>query len=85
MSEAGFREADHIIEYDRAFHGLNNHMPNPYTVVAWWEQDPLGTEGKTLYMEGNQHNPLLLQIRDIFNLPEDKVRWLTVCDGGQLL
>jgi CO/xanthine dehydrogenase Mo-binding subunit len=81
-AEAGFREADHIIEYDRGCHGLNNHVPNPYTVVAWWEQDPLGTEGETLYMEGNQHNPLILQLRDIFNLPEDKVRWLTVCDGG---
>ena len=81
--EAGFREADHIIEYDRAYHGLNNHKPNPYAVVAWWEQDPLGTEGKTLYIEGNQHNFVLRQIRDIFKLPEDKVRWLTVYDGGQ--
>jgi CO/xanthine dehydrogenase Mo-binding subunit len=80
--EAGLREADHVIEYDRFFPIYNNHKPNPITMVAWWEQDPLGNEGETLFVEGDLSDHPRRGIRQAFNLPEDKLHWLTVCSGG---
>jgi CO/xanthine dehydrogenase Mo-binding subunit len=81
--EAGFREADHVIEYDRAFPLINNHKPNPFTMVAWWEQDPLGSEGESLFIEGDTFLYLQSSVMEAFNLPEDKIHWLTMYCGGQ--
>ena len=81
--EAGFREADHIVEYDRFFPFFNTHKPNPFAVVAWWEQDHVGDEGKTLFIESDSYTFALRAVMTAFNLPEDKVHWLTICSGGQ--
>lgn len=81
--EAGFREADHIIEYDRFFPFFNTHKPNPFTVVAWWQLDHAGGEGKTLFIESDSYTFALRAVMAAFDLPEDKVRWLTICSGGQ--
>ena len=50
--EAGFKEADHIVEFDWAQSRTASHIPNPNGSVAWWAQDPWGVEGPTLYIEG---------------------------------
>ena len=50
--EAGFKEADHIVEFDWAHSRTASHIPNPNGSVAWWAQDPWGVEGPTLYIEG---------------------------------
>jgi len=50
--EAGFREADHVVEFDWAHARRASHPPNPNGSVAWWAQDPWGVEGDTLYIEG---------------------------------
>src|SRR4030042_4144989 len=34
--EKGFREADHIIEYDVNTSSFSGHIPNPVGPVAWW-------------------------------------------------
>jgi CO/xanthine dehydrogenase Mo-binding subunit len=39
--EAGFREADHIIEYDVNTAAFAGHIPNPTGSVAWWFDDQL--------------------------------------------
>ncbi len=50
--EAGFKEADHIIEYDVNMPAFSGHIPNPAGSVAWWFDDPLHGEGKSLRIEG---------------------------------
>ncbi len=37
--EAGFREADHIVEYDVNIPAFCGHIPNPAGSVAWWFDD----------------------------------------------
>ena len=50
--EAGFKEADHIVEFDWGHSRTASHIPNPNGSLSWWEQDPWGVEGPTLYIEG---------------------------------
>jgi len=50
--EKGFKEADHIIEYDMNTAAFSGHTPNPLGTVAWWFDDPLYGEGKNLQIEG---------------------------------
>ena len=50
--EKGFREADHIIEYDVNTSSFSGHIPNPTGTVAWWFDDAYHGEGKSLRIEG---------------------------------
>jgi len=50
--EAGFRESDHIIEYDLNMPAFSSHIPNPAGSVAWWFDDPYHGEGQSLHIEG---------------------------------
>jgi CO/xanthine dehydrogenase Mo-binding subunit len=50
--EAGFKDADQIVEFDWTTALFASHMPNPNGGVAWWYGDPVGTEGPTLFIEG---------------------------------
>ena len=50
--EKGFKEADHIIEYDMNTAAFAGHIPNPLGTVAWWFDDPIHGEGKNLQIEG---------------------------------
>ncbi len=51
--EVGFKEADHVLEYDVNTAAFSGHIPNPMGSVAWWFDDPLRGEGKCLQIEGN--------------------------------
>jgi CO/xanthine dehydrogenase Mo-binding subunit len=50
--EKGFKEADHIIEYDVNTSAFAGHIPNPLGTVAWWFDNPIHGEGKNLQIEG---------------------------------
>ncbi|NLO48573.1 MAG: xanthine dehydrogenase family protein molybdopterin-binding subunit [Clostridiales bacterium] len=50
--EAGFKEADDIVEYTLYMPPFASHMPNPAGSVAWWFDDPYHGEGKSLHIEG---------------------------------
>jgi len=50
--EAGFREADHILEYDVNTAAFSGHIPNPTGSVAFWFDDAVHGEGKSLRVEG---------------------------------
>jgi CO/xanthine dehydrogenase Mo-binding subunit len=51
--EAGFREADKIIEYDFNMPAFSGHIPNPSGSVAYWFDDPvLSTAQQSLRIEG---------------------------------
>jgi CO/xanthine dehydrogenase Mo-binding subunit len=51
--EAGFREADHIIEFDVNTAAFAGHLPNPPGSIAWWFDSPYYGDGKNLRIEGN--------------------------------
>ena len=50
--EKGFKEADHIIEFDVNTSSFSGHIPNPTGTVAWWFDDAYHGEGKSLRIEG---------------------------------
>jgi len=50
--QVGFKEADQIIEYDINTAAFCGHIPSPLGTVAWWFDDALNGEGKSLRIEG---------------------------------
>lgn len=70
--EAGFREADHVIEYDVNTAAFSGHLPNPTGSVAWWFDDARYGEGKNLRIEGI---PAWTEdaIADMYHMPSEKV------------
>ncbi len=81
--EAGFKEADHIIEFDWSHSRTASHVPNPNGSVSWWAQDPWGVEGPTLYIEGVSPTWGAFQLRPMYNISFDKLRRLTLFQGGK--
>ncbi len=81
--EAGFKEADHIVEFDWAQPRTASHIPNPNGSVSWWAQDPWGVEGRTLYIEGVSPTWGAFSLRPMYNLTFDKLHRSTVFQGGK--
>ncbi len=81
--EAGFKEADHIIEFDWGHSRTASHIPNPNGSVSWWKQDPWGAEGPTLYIEGISPTWGSYSLRPMYNVNFDKLRRLTLFQGGK--
>jgi xanthine dehydrogenase molybdenum-binding subunit len=79
--EAGFREADHIIEYDMNISAYSNHIPNPVGSVAWWFDSPYYGEGKNLRIEGAPwgHD----QVVRMYGMPAEKVFQECMFVGGR--
>ena len=70
--EAGFKEADHIIEYDVNTAAFSGHIPNPTGTVAWFFDSPLHGEGKNLRIEGVPWSGISGAARSV-GLSSDKV------------
>jgi CO/xanthine dehydrogenase Mo-binding subunit len=81
--EAGFKEADQIVEFDWAHSRTASHIPNPNGSVAWWAQDPWGVEGPTLYIEGISPTWGAFQLCPLYNLTFDKLHRSTLFQGGK--
>jgi len=79
--EAGFRQADQIIEFDWNLSYFSSHVPNPYGGVAWWYDDPLSSEGRNLWIEGATQ--VTAHIAAMYKLPMDKVSQNTIFQGGK--
>ncbi|MDR0843391.1 MAG: molybdopterin-dependent oxidoreductase, partial [Acidobacteriota bacterium] len=81
--EKAFKEADHILEFDWAQALMASHVPNPNGSVAWWAQDPLGTRGDSLYIEGICPTWGSFRLRPLYNMPFDKLYRGTTFQGGK--
>jgi CO/xanthine dehydrogenase Mo-binding subunit len=81
--EAGFKEADQIVEFDWAQSLMASHIPNPNGSVAWWEQQYLGTEGPTLFIEGVYPTWGSFELRPMYNITYDKLYRGTTFQGGK--
>ena len=79
--EQGFREADHIVEYDLYTPAFASHMPNPSGSVAWWTDEPLSGAGKNLHIEGavrERH-----AISAMYGVPDEKTIQEGLFQGGK--
>jgi CO/xanthine dehydrogenase Mo-binding subunit len=79
--EAGFREADHIIEYDMNSSTFSSHIPNPIGSVAWWFDDPYHGEGKSVRFEGAPWGND--QVVRLYRLPAEKAFQEGMFVGGR--
>jgi CO/xanthine dehydrogenase Mo-binding subunit len=79
--EAGFREADHIIECDVNTASFCGHIPNPFGGVAWWFDSPYYGEGKNLRIEATPwgHD----QVVGMYRMPAEKVFQECMLVGGR--
>ncbi len=81
--EAGFKAADHVVEFDWAQSLMASHVPNPNGSVAWWEQQYLSTEGPTLFIEGVYPTWGSFELRPMYNVTYDKLSRGTTFQGGK--
>jgi CO/xanthine dehydrogenase Mo-binding subunit len=81
--EAGFKGADYMVEFDWWHSITASHIPNPNGSVAWWAQDPLGTPGPTLYIEGVCPTWGSFQLLPMYDLTFDKLYRGTTFQGGK--
>ena len=79
--EAGFREADHIIEIDVNTPSFAGHIPNPIGSAAWWFDSPYYGEGKNLRIEGTPwgHD----RVVGMYRMPREKVFQECMLVGGR--
>ena len=84
--EKGFREADHIIEYDLNMPTYASASPNPHSSVAWWFDDPylgednLHIEGAVWHASGGKN-----AIAQMYGLTPEKDRTGGSLPGWQVL
>jgi CO/xanthine dehydrogenase Mo-binding subunit len=81
--EAGFKQADQIVEFDWTLALFASHMPNPNGGVAWWYENPVGVEGPTLFIEGISPTWGASQLRPMYKLTFDKLYRNTTFQGGK--
>jgi CO/xanthine dehydrogenase Mo-binding subunit len=79
--EAGFREADHIIEFDVNTSAFCGHIPNPVGGVAWWFDSTYHGEGKNLRIEGTPWGND--QVVRMYGMPAEKVFQECMLVGGR--
>ena len=79
--EAGFKEADHILEYNINLPAFSGHLPNPSGSVALWFSDPYHGEGRSLRIEGVPwgHD----QVVRMYKMPAEKVFQNCMFVGGR--
>jgi CO/xanthine dehydrogenase Mo-binding subunit len=79
--EAGFKQADQIIEFDYVLPIYASHLPNPAGSVSWWYDDQGAGEGQTLRIEGATQ--ATAQLAELYKLPFDKINQTTFYQGGR--
>lgn len=79
--EAGFKEADQILEYSLTLPAFASFIPNPSGSVAWWFDDPYHGEGKSLHIEGAVQRRE--SIAAMYGLPPEKTVQEGLFQGGK--
>jgi xanthine dehydrogenase molybdenum-binding subunit len=79
--EKGFKEADHVIEFDVNTAAFCGHIPNPLGSVAWWFDSPYHGEGRNLRVEGNPWGHS--QVVSMYRMPQEKVFQECMFVGGR--
>ncbi len=79
--EVGFKQADHILEFDFVLPPYASHIPNPSASMAYWYEDQGASEGKNLWIEGISQGRE--QISRQNKIPYDKVIEASLYQGGK--
>jgi xanthine dehydrogenase molybdenum-binding subunit len=79
--DAGFRDADQVIEYDIKLPVFASRFPNPSGSVAWWYDDLYGGEGKSLHIEGAVRERKAISA--MYGQPLDKTKQEGLFMGGK--
>jgi CO/xanthine dehydrogenase Mo-binding subunit len=79
--EEGFKEADHVLEYDLTLPAYAVNFPNPSGSVAWWSDDFYRGEGKSLHIEGAVRERQA--IASMYNMPLEKTIQEGLFMGGK--
>ncbi|NLO47345.1 MAG: xanthine dehydrogenase family protein molybdopterin-binding subunit [Clostridiales bacterium] len=79
--EEGFKQADHIVQYDMYMPAFASLIPNPPGSVAWWSNDFYHGEGKTLHIEGAVRERL--PIARMYDMPLEKTVQEGLFMGGR--
>ena len=78
---AGFKQADHILEFDFVLPPYASQIPNPSGSMAYWYDDYTSGEGQNLWIEGATQG--VEQIAALYDMPPDKVHQVTLYQGGK--
>ena len=84
--EAGFKEADQIIEYDFNMPAFSGHIPNPSGSVAYWFDDPAqSSEQQSLRIEGAVWTARQGKdaVGGMYGLPSEMVKEECLFQGGK--
>ncbi|NLV29958.1 MAG: xanthine dehydrogenase family protein molybdopterin-binding subunit [Acidobacteria bacterium] len=84
--EAGFREADQVVEYDFYMPAFCGHMPNPPASVSRWYEDPYhDPERPSLHIEGAVWTASGGKdaVGRMYGLPPEKVKQEGLFQGGR--
>ena len=79
--EAGFKQAEHILEFDFVLPPYASHIPNPSGSMAYWYDDDTSSEGRNIWIEGATQGAD--QIAALYHQPPDKVNQVTLYQGGK--
>jgi xanthine dehydrogenase molybdenum-binding subunit len=78
--DAGWAQADFVLEYDVNLHDVVSLLPNPQASVAWWTDD-MYKPGKTLRIEGAVGRRGA--IASMYRLPDSNVIQEGIFQGGK--
>jgi CO/xanthine dehydrogenase Mo-binding subunit len=78
---AGFKQADHVVEFDFVLPPYASHIPNPSGGMAYWYPEQNSGEGPDLWIEGATQ--AADQVAALYKLPVDKVNQVTLYQGGK--
>jgi xanthine dehydrogenase molybdenum-binding subunit len=79
--DAGWKDADWVLEYDVNLHDVVSLLPNPQASVAWWSEKNMYKPGDTLRIEGAVGRRGM--IAQMYGLPEDNVIQEGLFQGGK--
>jgi xanthine dehydrogenase molybdenum-binding subunit len=79
--DAGFKQADQVIEFDIVLPPYASHIPNPSGSMAYWYDDPTSGEGQNLWIEGATQ--AVDDVAILHGVPLEKVNCVTLYQGGK--
>jgi CO/xanthine dehydrogenase Mo-binding subunit len=80
--EAGFKQADQVLEFDFEMPPMVSHIPNPSGGLSYWYDDDYSSEGQCLHIEGTVFGGAS-SIANLYRIPNEKLNAVTMYQGGK--
>ena len=79
--DEGFKEAEHVLEFEMYMPAFAAFLPNPSGSVAWWSNDPYTGKDKILHIEGAVREKQ--RIANMYKMPLDRTIQEGLFQGGK--